>query len=79
VQFVGVAWAGDDASMQAFVDRHGLTFPQVNDDAGEVFARFNVPYQPAWAFVDAAGEVEVVHGALGEEDLAAKVQALAAG
>ncbi len=64
--------------MQGFVDRHGLTFPQANDDDGAVFAKFGVPYQPAWAFVSRDGQVDVHQGALGEGDLAAKLQALAA-
>lgn len=54
---VGVAWYGDDDSMQGFVERHGLTFPNVNDDEGRVFDYFDVPGQPAWVFVAADGTV----------------------
>ena len=43
--------------MQSFVDRHGLTFPNLNDDDGVVFERFGVPGQPAWVFVAADGTV----------------------
>jgi hypothetical protein len=63
--------------MQDFVERHGLTFPQGNDDAGAVFAHFGVPYQPAWAFVSADGDVETVNGALEDDELTAKLDALA--
>jgi peroxiredoxin len=69
VQFVGVAWYGDDRSFQAFIDKHGLTFPQISDDAGEVFARFDVPYQPAVAVVDRHGVVHVSLGAVEEAAL----------
>ncbi len=69
MQFVGVAWEGDDASFQAFVDKHSLTFPQISDDAGDVFARFDVPYQPAMAIVDAAGEVTASLGAVDDSTL----------
>ena len=64
--------------MQSFVDRHGLTFEQGNDDEGAVFARFGVPAQPAWVFVSADGDVERELGALGDDELAAKLEALAA-
>ncbi len=37
---IGVAWYGSDAAMQAFQDRHGLTFPSVRDDDGSLFAHF---------------------------------------
>jgi hypothetical protein len=63
--------------MQAFVDRHALAFPQVADDAGAVFARFGVPYQPAWVFIDRSGAVEKVQGAMGDDELSARLEALA--
>lgn len=69
VQFVGVAWYGDDTSFQGFIDKYGLTFPQISDDEGAVFARFGVPYQPAMAIIDAAGVVEVSLGAVEESAL----------
>jgi len=64
VEFVGVAWVGDDSSFQAFIDRHGLTFPQLSDDPGDVFARFEVPYQPAIVVVTPDGEVQQLFGAV---------------
>ena len=62
--FVGVAWTGSDADFQGFIDRHGLTFPQVSDDPGDVFARFGIVYQPALAVVTSDGGVETVAGAV---------------
>lgn len=66
VQFVGVAWSGNDDEFQGFIDDHGLTFPQVSDSAGDVYARFGIPAQPAFVLVDAAGEVETLFGAVDE-------------
>jgi hypothetical protein len=77
VQIIGVAWSGTEESMQAFVDRHRLTFLQINDEAGAVYARFGVPYQPAWVFVDRSGVVERVQGAVGDDELAARLDGLA--
>jgi peroxiredoxin len=64
---VGVAWTGNDASFQAFVDKHGLTFAQINDERGVVFDRFGVAFQPAIVIVKADGSTETIAGAVGEE------------
>ncbi len=61
--FVGVAWTGSEAEFQEFIDRHGLTFAQISDDAGEVYRRFGVAAQPALAVVGRDGEVETIFGA----------------
>lgn len=79
MQFVGVAWYGDDASFQGFIDKHGLTFPQISDDAGEVYARFDVPVQPAMAIIDAEGVVQVSLGAVDDSTLDAALEAALAG
>ncbi len=75
---VGVAWNGSDEAIARFVADRGLTFPQVTDREGAVFARYGVPYQPAWAFVDAAGEVTTRLGVLSESELESILSALAA-
>jgi hypothetical protein len=41
-----------------------LTFPQISDDRGDVFARFGVVYQPAMAIVATDGSVETIAGAV---------------
>jgi peroxiredoxin len=69
VQFIGVAWYGDDTSFQGFVDKYSLSFPQISDNPGDVFARFNVPQQPAMAIIDSAGAVQVSMGAVEESAL----------
>ena len=79
MQFVGVAWYGDNASFQGFVDKHGLTFPQISDDGGAVFARFGVPQQPAMAIIDKAGAVRVSLGAVEQSTLDAALTAALAG
>jgi peroxiredoxin len=70
--FVGVAWTGSDDSFQGFIDRHGLTFPQISDDPGDVFDRFGVAYQPALVIVNTDGSTELVAGAV-DEDLLGQI------
>ena len=64
-----MAWYGDDTSFQGFVDKYSLTFPQISDDPGVVFARFNVPQQPAMAIIDRTGAVTVSLGAVEQDAL----------
>ncbi len=61
-----MAWTGCEDSFQGFIDKHGLTFPQINDDPGEVFARFDVAFQPALVIVKTDGSMETVAGAVDE-------------
>ena len=74
---VGVSWQGTEAQMQAFVEEHGLTFPQALDADGSLFARFGVPYQPAWVFVTAEGDSDLHVGALDASELDERLSALA--
>ena len=67
MQFVGVAWTGTDESFQGFIDKHGLTFPQVSDDAGDVFARFEIPGQPAYVLIAVDGTLQQIYGAVEDE------------
>lgn len=66
VNFVGVAWTGDDDSFQGFIDKHALTFPQISDDPGVVYDRFGIAFQPAMAIVKTDGTIETVAGAVDE-------------
>jgi peroxiredoxin len=61
-----VAWTGSDDDFQGFIDQHGLTFPQLSDDGGDVFARFEIASQPALVVVKADGTLESVAGAVDE-------------
>lgn len=55
--------------MQKFIDKHGLSFPQINDDPATVFGHFDVPAQPAWVFIDASGTGSQVLGAIEDSQL----------
>ena len=59
-----MAWTGSDDSFQGFIDEHGLTFPQISDDPGDVFNRFGVSYQPALVVVKTDGSTELIAGAV---------------
>lgn len=77
VSVYGVAWSGDDDSYRGFIDRHGLTFPVIDDTTADVFRRYGVASQPAWVFVDRAGKATVSPGALSESDLERVLKVLA--
>jgi hypothetical protein len=79
ITVVGVAWNGDEASMQAFINRHGITFGNMNDQTGKIFARFGVPAQPAWAFVSPSGKATAYLGAMEETALSAALTNTIAG
>jgi hypothetical protein len=67
-----------DDAMQAFVDEFDLgALTHLVDDDGAIWGRFGVAYQPAWAFIDRAGGVEVVAGAIPDDELDARLEALA--
>jgi hypothetical protein len=40
-----------------------LSFPQISDDAADVFTRFEVTTQPALALILPSGEVQTLYGA----------------
>jgi peroxiredoxin len=64
VNFVGVAWSGSEGEFQGFIDDHGLTFPQISDDPGEIYEKFGIAYQPALVIVKADGSTERVAGSV---------------
>ena len=78
VDVVGVAWAGNDAAYEDFVERHGLTFPNLDDTAGEVYRRYGVAGQPAWVFIGRDGSARVDLGGHFESDLEKILRDLAA-
>ena len=73
---IGVAWNGSDKSMQEFITKHQLTFPNVKDNDGVIFAQFEVPYQPAWVFIQQDGIFETNLGAMDEVTLIAMLNKL---
>src|SRR6516225_5290892 len=79
VTFVGVAAHSDVGAMQNFVTKYNLNFTTLNDADGSVWARFNVPWQPAWVFYRADGSSTFVNNptsAISPEELSARVAAL---
>ena len=78
VEFVGVAGLGQVDAMRAFVDDYDVgAFKHLNDTDGSLWKRFEVARQPAYAFIDDDGTIEVVRGELGADGIATRVAALA--
>ncbi len=76
VHIIGVAWNGSEQSMQEFVTTHQLTFANIKDNDGLIFAQFEVPYQPAWVFIRQDGTSETNVGAMDEVTLTAMLNKL---
>lgn len=77
VTFVGVAGLDQPPAMKEFVDKHKLNgFTQLADADGTVWAKFGVTQQPAFAFIQPDGTIDVVKGPLAEPDLARRVTGL---
>jgi thiol-disulfide isomerase/thioredoxin len=79
VTFVGIAAHSDVGAMQNFVSKYGLNFTNLNDADGAIWARYNVPWQPAWVFYRADGSSTFINNttsALSQQDLASRVAAL---
>jgi predicted DsbA family dithiol-disulfide isomerase len=55
--------------MQAFVAEFSLTFAHAVSEDGSLWARFGVPFQPAWVFVNDDGQETLVQGAIPEDEL----------
>ncbi len=77
VTFVGVAGLADVAAMKEFVDKYPVdTFTELADTDGEIWMKFGVTKQPAYAFVEADSTVDVVRGEMSESELTQRVKAL---
>ncbi|MGL6234172.1 MAG: redoxin family protein [Segniliparus sp.] len=78
VPFVGVASRSDAGAMNDFVNKYGLDFPQIDDSSGEIWGKFGVTWQPAFAFVSSSGNVDMVKfgDLLTEDQLNDRVAAL---
>ena len=75
--FVGVAGRDDSQAARDFLAAYSVdAFPHAFDRDGSVWATFGVRSQPAWAFIDADGDTEVVIGRLGEDRLRQRLDAL---
>jgi len=76
---VGVAWNGTQGEIDEFISRHGLTFPNVLDSDGEIFASFSVASQPAWVFQSKTGERVVESRALPEDEVNSRLNGISPG
>jgi thiol-disulfide isomerase/thioredoxin len=79
VAFVGIAAHSDVGAMQNFASKYGLNFPNLNDADGSIWARYGVPWQPAYVFYRADGSSTFVNNptaAMPEQELAGRVAAL---
>ena len=80
VTFVGIAARSDVGQMESFVSRYNLNFTNLNDADGSLWARFNVPWQPAYVFLRPDGTSTFVNNptsAMSEQELSDRVHALA--
>jgi thiol-disulfide isomerase/thioredoxin len=81
VTFVGVAARSDVDAMQGFVDKYHLNFTNLNDADGSIWARYNVPWQPAYVFYRPDGSSSFVNNptaAMPQQELSDRVAALRA-
>src|SRR5271163_269685 len=79
VTFVGIAAHSDVAAMQNFVSKYNLNFTMLNDADGSIWARYNVPWQPAWVFYNSDGTSAFVNNpsaAMSQQELSGRVTAL---
>lgn len=64
------------AAQQTYEDQ--VKIVRINDSRRDVFIEFGVPTQPAWAFIDDDGSVDVHPGSFSEEELFSRIDALIA-
>jgi thiol-disulfide isomerase/thioredoxin len=79
VTFVGVSTRADVAAMQGFVSKYNLNFTNLNDADGSIWAKFNVPWQPAYVFLSPNGSSTFVNNptsAMSQQELSDRVRAL---
>jgi thiol-disulfide isomerase/thioredoxin len=79
VTFVGVAARSDPGAMQNFADKYHLGFTNLNDADGSIWARYDVPWQPAYVFYRPDGTSTFVNNptsAMPQQELADRVSAL---
>lgn len=81
VTFVGIAAHSDVAAMKNFVSKYNLNFANLNDADGSIWARYNVPWQPAYVFYRADGSSTFVNNptsAMSQQELSDRVAGLTA-
>ncbi|UNB51976.1 protein disulfide oxidoreductase [Mycolicibacterium sp. YH-1] len=79
VTFVGVAARSDVGARQNFVSKYNLNFTNLDDADGSIWARYNVPWQPAYVFYRPDGSSTFVNNptaAMPQQELQERVSAL---
>lgn len=79
VTFVGISTRADVGAMQNFVSKYNLNFTNINDADGSIWAKFGVPWQPAYVFLRADGTSTFVNNpvsAMSQQELSDRVRAL---
>jgi len=77
VTFIGIPGKGEQPEMEQFVADTGVGgFEHVVDTDGRIWTEFGVVSQPAFAFINAAGDVEMVNGSLTGDELESAARAL---
>lgn len=79
VTFVGIAARADLSALQGFVSKYNLNFTNINDADGSLWAKFNVPWQPAYVFLRPDGTSSFVNNptsAMSAQELTDRVRAL---
>ena len=79
VTFVGIAAHSDVGAVQDFVSKYNLNFTTLNDADGSIWARYNVPWQPAWVFYNSDGTSTFVNNptaAMSRQEQSDRVTAL---
>jgi len=71
-----VAWNGSDSSYLEFIDRHSLTFDNLDDTAALIFGEYEIPSQPAWVFLNQDGILETRLGVVPQDELVNLLEAL---
>lgn len=73
-----MAGLDSEEAIQGFVDEYGLPFPNTVSGDGTLWARFSIPVQGAWYFLDNHGAGEAVPTDLEAGPLAERLDALLA-
>ena len=79
VTFVGISTRADVGAMSNFVSKYNLNFTNINDADGSIWAKFNVPWQPAYVFLSADGSSTFINNpisAMSQQELTDRVRAL---
>lgn len=77
MEFLGIGLKDSKEACQAFVRKHGLTFPNAYDGSGKVAQAYGFSYQPYWAVIDRNGALlRAGFGPANEQELVNTVRAL---